>query len=77
MTVPIKVPKLGMTMAEGTLIEWHVADGEVVQEGEPLYTLATDKVENEVEAPATGRVRITGVPDEDYAVGDEIGQIEP
>jgi pyruvate/2-oxoglutarate dehydrogenase complex dihydrolipoamide acyltransferase (E2) component len=76
MIVPIKIPKLGMTMAEGTLIEWLVADGDEVAEGDPLYTLATDKTENEVDAPASGRVRIVGKPDQEYAVGDQIGEIE-
>ena len=63
-------------MEEGTLQEWLVEDGAAVNEGDPLYVLETDKVENEVTAPAAGVLRQSGVPGETYAVGAEIGQIE-
>ena len=76
MSVPINIPKLGVSMTEGTLIEWLVADGAVVAEGEPIYLIETDKVENDVESPVAGIVRITGVEGETYDVGDPIGEIE-
>jgi pyruvate/2-oxoglutarate dehydrogenase complex dihydrolipoamide acyltransferase (E2) component len=76
MSVPINIPKLGVSMTEGTLIEWLVADGEAVTEGDPIYIVETDKVENEVNASASGNIRITGEPGETYAVGESIGQIE-
>ena len=57
MSVPINIPKLGVSMTEGTLVEWLVADGDEVSEGQPLYVVETDKVENEVEATAAGTVR--------------------
>ncbi len=63
-------------MEEGTLQEWLVDDGASVTEGDPLYLLETDKVENEIAAPSTGVLRQTGVPGETYPVGEEIGQIE-
>jgi 2-oxoglutarate dehydrogenase E2 component (dihydrolipoamide succinyltransferase) len=63
-------------MTEGTLIEWLVADGAVVAEGEPIYLIETDKVENEVNATASGTIRRTGEEGETYAVGDSIGEIE-
>jgi pyruvate/2-oxoglutarate dehydrogenase complex dihydrolipoamide acyltransferase (E2) component len=75
-TVPINIPKLGVSMTEGTLIEWLVPDGANVTEGQEIYRLETDKVENDVESPASGVLRITGVEGEIYAVGDSIGQIE-
>jgi pyruvate/2-oxoglutarate dehydrogenase complex dihydrolipoamide acyltransferase (E2) component len=76
MTVPIRVPKLGMSMMSGTIVQWHAADGDIVQAGTPLYTLATDKVENDVDAPASGRLRITGAVEDEYEVGTDIGFIE-
>jgi pyruvate/2-oxoglutarate dehydrogenase complex dihydrolipoamide acyltransferase (E2) component len=76
MTVPINIPKLGVSMTEGTLIEWLVADGEKVTEGDPIYIVETDKVENEVNATASGTIRITGEPGETYQVGEAIGTIE-
>jgi len=76
MATPISIPKLGVSMTEGTLVEWLVADGAQVQAGEPLYRLETDKVENDVEAPVAGTVRATGVEGETYEVGTQVGTIE-
>jgi pyruvate/2-oxoglutarate dehydrogenase complex dihydrolipoamide acyltransferase (E2) component len=76
MSVPINIPKLGVSMTEGTLIEWLVADGATVAEGDPIYLIETDKVENEVNASAAGTIRMTGQAGETYAVGDTIGEIE-
>ena len=76
MGVPINIPKLGVSMSEGTLVEWLVQDGEQVTEGQVLYRIETDKVENDVESPASGVIRITGEEGETYDVGDSIGEIE-
>ncbi len=76
MGVPINIPKLGVSMSEGTLVEWLVQDGDQVTEGQVLYRIETDKVENDVESPVAGIVRITGVEGETYDVGDPIGEIE-
>ena len=76
MGVPINIPKLGVSMSEGTLVEWLVQDGESVTEGQVLYRIETDKVENDVESPVAGVVRITGVEGETYDGGDPIGEIE-
>lgn len=76
MSTPISIPKLGVSMTEGTLVEWLVADGDTVQAGDILYRVETDKVENEIEAPVGGVVRITGEEGETYDVGTQIGSIE-
>ena len=76
MGVPINIPKLGVSMSEGTLVEWLVADGDSVRAGDVIYRIETDKVENDVESPVAGVVRITGVEGETYDVGDPIGEIE-
>ncbi len=76
MAVPINIPKLGVSMTEGTLIEWLVEDGEQVESGQVIYRLETDKVENDVEAPASGAIRISGEVGETYSVGDAIGEID-
>jgi pyruvate/2-oxoglutarate dehydrogenase complex dihydrolipoamide acyltransferase (E2) component len=75
-TTPISIPKLGWTMEEGTVVEWLVDDGATVAEGEPLYTLENDKVENEIPAPASGVVRQSAAPGETFPVGTEIGSIQ-
>jgi pyruvate/2-oxoglutarate dehydrogenase complex dihydrolipoamide acyltransferase (E2) component len=76
MAVPINIPQLGVSMTEGTLVEWLVADGAAVNVGDILYRVETDKVENEIEAPVAGVIRITGVEGETYEVGTQIGSIE-
>jgi pyruvate/2-oxoglutarate dehydrogenase complex dihydrolipoamide acyltransferase (E2) component len=72
----INIPKLGWTMEEGTVTEWLVDDGATVAEGDPLYILESDKVENEVAAPATGVLRQLATAGEAYPVGTQIGTIE-
>lgn len=74
-TVVVKLPKLGLTMEEGELLEWLVADGDTVREGQPLYVLATDKVENEVESTAAGTIRLIGQEETTYKVGDVLAEI--
>ena len=70
------MPKLSMAMTEGTLVEWLVADGEVVADGQALYVAETDKVETEVPAGASGVVHPTAPPGDVYPVGAEIGWID-
>jgi pyruvate dehydrogenase E2 component (dihydrolipoamide acetyltransferase) len=50
------MPKLGLTMEEGTVVEWLKAQGDAVEQGEALLVLETDKIAHEVEAPQSGTV---------------------
>lgn len=69
------MPRLGFSMEEGKLVEWLVADGAEVAEGAPLYAMEGDKAVEEVEAPASGKVRIIAAVDETYAVGTVLCEI--
>ena len=51
-------------------------DGTPVTEGQPVYTLATDKTETDIESPASGTLRIIGELDQDYPVGTVVGVID-
>ena len=53
---PLVMPKLGLTMSEGLLAAWHVAPGDEVEAGQVLFVVETDKITNEIEAPAAGRI---------------------
>ncbi len=75
MATDIILPKIGFSMTEGVLAEWLVADGASVTEGQPIFTLESDKSTNEVESPAAGTIKITGVPGQTYEVGAIIGTI--
>ncbi|MBN2639554.1 MAG: biotin/lipoyl-binding protein, partial [Bacteroidales bacterium] len=47
----ITIPKLGLTMERGIVTEWHVKEGDFVSKGDPLFTLETDKITDDVESP--------------------------
>ena len=51
------MPKLGLTMEEGTVVEWKVAAGDQVNAGDILCVIETDKITNEIEAKAAGIVK--------------------
>jgi pyruvate/2-oxoglutarate dehydrogenase complex dihydrolipoamide acyltransferase (E2) component len=76
MATEIILPKIGFSMNEGTLSEWLVKDGEHVTAGTPLFNLESDKSTTEVEAPASGVLRILKPIGETYPVGTVIGRIE-
>ena len=54
MASELLMPKLGLTMTEGTIDEWKKNVGDTVQKGEILYSVATDKLTNDVEAEEDG-----------------------
>lgn len=76
MTTQILLPKLGFSMNEGELVEWLVADGGQVVAGAPLFALESDKSTQEVEAPASGTLRILKPVGETYPVGTVLGEID-
>lgn len=76
MATDVLVPKLGFAMNEGQLSEWLIADGESVTAGQPLFTLEAEKSTNDVEAPASGKLRILQPAGETYVVGTVLGVIE-
>ncbi len=54
--IEFKMPKMGESITEGTIIEWHVNEGDSFEEGDILLEVATDKVDNEVPAPYSGNM---------------------
>jgi len=75
MSTQILLPKLGFSMNEGTLSEWLAADGAQVTQGQPLYSLESEKSVQEVEAPTSGTLKILKPAGEVYEVGTVIGEI--
>lgn len=76
MATEIILPKIGFAMTEGQVSEWMFADGEQVKEGEVLFLLEADKSANEVEAPATGTLKIVVEEGVVKPVGEVLGYIE-
>ena len=53
----VVMPKLGLTMTEGTVSKWLKKVGDAVTQGEPLFDVETDKLTNTIEASASGVLR--------------------
>jgi pyruvate dehydrogenase E2 component (dihydrolipoamide acetyltransferase) len=54
MATRIDMPQLGLTMETGTILQWLKTVGQPVEKGQPVVLIQTDKVEYEVESPASG-----------------------
>ena len=67
------MPKLGLTMEEGTILQWLVDDGATVVPGAPVMVIETDKVESDVEANSTGRLHRIGAEGQTFLCGEVIG----
>ena len=74
----IVMPKLGLTMTEGTVAEWPVAEGGAFAAGQTCVIVETDKTMNEVEAEQAGRItRILVQAGETVPVGTVLAEWEP
>jgi pyruvate/2-oxoglutarate dehydrogenase complex dihydrolipoamide acyltransferase (E2) component len=74
---PIYMPKFGMTMTEGLIVAWHFQEGDTVEQGVPLLTVETEKVDTDLEAPSSGTlVGIEFEVDDAVPVGDIIAYID-
>ena len=71
----IRIPRVSVAVSEAELVELLVDAGEHVEEGRPLFSIATEKVEQEIEAGASGTVQWTGEVGTTYDIGTEIGLI--
>jgi pyruvate/2-oxoglutarate dehydrogenase complex dihydrolipoamide acyltransferase (E2) component len=77
MTTKILLPKWGMGIDEGTVMQWLKAEGDRVIQGEPVVEIETAKATQAVEAPVSGRLsKILLLQGETAMVNTEIGLIE-
>jgi 2-oxoglutarate decarboxylase len=75
-TVQVTLPKMGESVTEGTILEWHKQEGERVEADEVLVEISTDKVDAEVPAPASGTVaKIHAAEGETVGVGALLAEI--
>lgn len=54
MKVTVKLPKIGMTMEQATIVRFCKKPGEAFSVGDPIYEIETEKVSQEIEATADG-----------------------
>ena len=55
--VDVTMPQMGVSVAEGTVVEWRKRPGDWIEADEIIASISTDKIDTDVEAPATGRVQ--------------------
>jgi pyruvate/2-oxoglutarate dehydrogenase complex dihydrolipoamide acyltransferase (E2) component len=75
MTTPVLLPKLGFSMDAGLVSEWLVGDGSLVEKGQALYSLESEKAVEEIQSPATGVVKILAPAGGTYSVGHVLAEI--
>jgi pyruvate/2-oxoglutarate dehydrogenase complex dihydrolipoamide acyltransferase (E2) component len=56
MLIDVTLPQLGESVSEGTISKWLVREGEAVTKDQPIVSIATDKADSDLPAPATGRM---------------------
>ncbi len=78
-TVQIEMPEMGESVTEGIVLEWHVAEGDFVNEGDTVVEISTDKVDAEVSGAYRGR-RLPSCwrqVDDEVPVGAPLAEMEP
>ncbi len=78
MAINLTVPPFGESVTEAVIARWYVREGDIVAKDQPVCEIESDKVNQELPSPVTGRlVAILKQADEPVSVGEVIGQIEP
>ncbi len=76
MAYEVVIPRLGLSMEEGHIVEWYKQDGEFIQAGEPMFAVETDKVVIDVEAPFSGLFyQVPNLPSGSLPIGHLIAYI--
>src|SRR6201996_5586895 len=76
--VQITMPEMGESVTEGIVLEWHVAVGDFVNEGDTVVEVSTDKVDAEVPAPVSGTITaLVAEVDDEVAVGQPLAEMAP
>ena len=73
----VTLAQLSISMEDGRVSKWLVADGELVSTGQPVVEIETDKATIEVEAPVDGVVRIVAAEGEIVVVDGILAELEP
>jgi 2-oxoglutarate dehydrogenase E2 component (dihydrolipoamide succinyltransferase) len=76
MAVEVKVPPVGESVSEGTLVRWLKKEGDHVAQDEPVFELETEKATQEVPAPASGILHIQAKEGDTLQIGAVVGSID-
>ena len=70
------MPEMGESVTEGTVLEWHVEEGQAVAEGDTVIEVSTDKIDAEVPAPTAGTItKLLVKPDDTVQVGQALAEM--
>ena len=76
MSIEVKIPAVGESITSGVLATWHKQDGDIVHDGEALFTLETDKIATEVPAVGSGRLRIQVEAGQEVKIGQVVASLD-
>ena len=76
MLAEVKVPEVGESITEGTLVQWFKEEGDIVRIDDPLFELETDKVTLEVPSEYAGRIRPLVAAGETVSIGQVVASID-
>ena len=75
--VEVSMPQMGVSVAEGTILEWRKRPGDWVEADETICDVSTDKIDVEIPSPASGRLeRILVEPGETVPVGTPLAELD-
>jgi 2-oxoglutarate dehydrogenase complex dihydrolipoamide succinyltransferase (E2) component len=76
-TIQVEMPKMGISVSEGTILEWRKRPGDWVEADETICDVTTDKVDVEIPSPASGRLaKIVAETGDTVPVGEPIAEID-
>jgi 2-oxoglutarate dehydrogenase E2 component (dihydrolipoamide succinyltransferase) len=76
MSIEVKVPAVGESITSGVLSLWHKQTGDIVGEGEALFTLETDKISTEVPATGSGKLQIQVDTGQEVKIGQVVALLD-
>ncbi len=77
MRIEVKLPQLSMGMSDAEVIEWMVAEGDTVAEGQEIVEIEAEKARTGVPSPAAGRiVEIVAQPEDTVEVQEVLCHLE-
>ena len=76
MSIEVKIPAVGESITSGVLTMWHKQNGDMVNDGEALFTLETDKISTEVPAVGSGKLRIQVDAGQEVKIGQVVALLE-
>ena len=76
MSIEVKIPAVGESITSGVLSTWHKQNGDLVNDGEALFTLETDKISTEVPAVGSGKLRIQVDAGQEVKIGQVVALLE-